>query len=133
MTEYTGSPAYIAFKGTALNSDFRELGNSETIDIVDASAGADVAKTYLTTLEDGTGTLTLLDQTGGTAATAPWQVCDKGQQGTLEWGPEGTATGKPRHYVNAIVTSRERPIKYNDVTILTVGFQYSGVVADTSY
>lgn len=133
MAEYTGNDLYLAFKGTTLHADFRTFTTSEAIDLVDASAGADVAKTYLTALEDGTGTVELLDQTGGTAATAAWQLCDKGAEGTLEWGPEGTATGKPRHYVNAIVSSRDRNHPYNDVSTLTVNFQFSGVVTDTAY
>lgn len=133
MAEYTGNDLYLAFKGTAIHADFREFSTSESIDLVDSSAGADVAKTYLTALEDGTGSLMVLDQTGGTAATYIYNLCDKGQEGTLEWGPEGTATGKPRHYVNAISQSRERTNPYADVAQLTFNFQFSGVVTDTVY
>lgn len=133
MAEYTGNDLYLSFKGTAIHADFREFSASEEIDLVDASAGADVAKTYLTALEDGTASLTLLDQTGGTAATAMWQLMDKGTSGTLIWAPEGTATGKPKHTVVAIVSSRERKVPYDDVVELTFEFQFSGVVADAVY
>lgn len=134
MAEYTGTALYAAFKGTAISTDFRTLTTSEEMDVVDASAGADVAKSYLTALEDGTATLELLDQTGGTAATAMWNLMDKGASGTLEWAPEGTATNKPRHYVaTAIVTSRERETPYDDVVALTFEFQFSSVVVDTAY
>lgn len=133
MAEYTGNDLYLSFAGTTVHADFREFSASEEIDLVDASAGADVAKTYLTALEDGTASLTLLDQTGGTAATAMWQLMDKGAEGSLIWAPEGTATGKPKHYVNAIVSSRERSMPYDDVVELTFEFQFSGVVTDTVY
>lgn len=133
MPEYTGSAAYLAFKGTAINADYRTFESTEEIDLVDASAGADVAKTYLVALEDGSATLTLVDQTGGTAATAMWQLMDKGASGTLEWGPEGTATNKPRHYVNAIVGNRARTMPYDNVIELSFEFQFSGVVTDTAY
>ncbi|MCC7210133.1 MAG: hypothetical protein IT323_22710 [Anaerolineae bacterium] len=133
MAEYTGTAMYMTFAGTTIHADYREFSASEEIDLVDASAGADVAKTYLTALEDGTASLTLLDQTGGTAATAMWQLMDKGTSGTLIWAPEGTATGKPKHTVVAIVSSRERKVPYDDVVELTFEFQFSGVVADAVY
>jgi len=133
MGEYTGSGMYLAFKGTSLAVDYREFADSEEVALAEGSAGADVARTYLKTLEDGTATLSMVDQTGGTAATAPWNLMDKGAEGTLEWGPEGTATGKPRHYVNAIVVSRERTFPYDNVVESTYGFQFSGVVTDTAY
>lgn len=133
MAEYTGNDLYLTFAGTAIHADFRTFSTSEQIDLVDASAGADVAKTYLTALEDGTASLTLLDQTGGTAATAMWQLMDKGAEGSLIWGPEGTATGKPKHYVNAIVSSRDRSMPYDNVVELSFEFQFSGVVTDTTY
>lgn len=133
MAEYTGKDLYLSFAGTTIHADFREFTASEEIDLVDASAGADVAKTYLTALEDGTASLTLLDQTGGTAATAMWQLMDKGVSGTLIWAPEGTVATKPKHSVVAIVSSRERSIPYDDVVELTFEFQFSGVVSDTTY
>lgn len=133
MAEYTGSALYIAFKGTDLASDFREYSPNEEVGTVDASAGSDVSRTYLTTLEDGTATLNLLYQTGETAATDPWQLCDKAAEGSLEWGEEGTASNKPRHYVNAIVTSRAKTIPYDGVIEMTFNFQFSGTVTDTAY
>jgi len=133
MAEYVGKNLYVAFKGTVLQADFRTFSDDESMDMVDTSAGVDVAKTYLTTLEDGTATLELVDQTGGTATTAAWNLCDKGAEGTLEWGPEGTASTKPRHYVNAIVKGRKANYPYADIVTLTVDFQFSGVVTDTAY
>ena len=133
MAEYTGSTLFLSFAGTTISADYREFSASEEIDLVDASAGADVAKTYINALEDGTASLTLLDQTGGTAATAMWQLMDKGTSGTLIWSPEGTATGKPKHTVVAIVSSRERSIPYDDVVELSFEFQFNGVVSDTVY
>lgn len=133
MAEFTGKNLYLAFDGTAVNADFREFSEDEEVGTVDASAGSDVARTYLTTLEDGTASLTLLLQEDGTAATDPWQLMDKGNEGTLEWGPEGTATGKPKHTVNAIVTSRGKSVPYDDVVEMTFNFQFSGVVSDSAY
>lgn len=133
MAEFTGKNLYVAFKGTSLAVDYREFSEDEEVGTTDASAGSDVARTYLTTLEDGTATLSLLEQAGETAATDPWNLMDKAAEGTLEWGEEGTASNKPRHYVNAIVTSRGKTMPYDDVVEMTFGFQFSGTVTDTAY
>ena len=133
MAQYTGSALYLAFKGTVISTRYRSLKTKEEIDLEDQSAGNDVAKTYLATLEDGDASLDFLDVAGGTAATALWNLCDKGAEGTLEWGNEGTATGKPRHYVNAIVKDREKTEDYDKPVEGTITFQFSGVVTDTAY
>lgn len=133
MAEYTGSGLVVMFDGNALESDFREFSADHEIGTADASAGSDAARTYLTTLEDGTASLGLLLQTDGTAATDPRQLLAIGSEGTLEWGPEGTASGKPRRYVNAIVTSIGENVPYEDVVEVNVEFQFSGQLTNTTY
>ena len=130
MGEYTGKDLYVIFGSTALTTDYRSFTEEETIDTVEKTAGADTVKTYLTTTKDGTASIDVLDSTGGTAA---WAAVAVGTEGTLEWAPEGTAATKPRHYVNAIVTSRSKPVAYADVVTFTVNFQFSGAVTDTVY
>ena len=130
MAEYVGNGLYITFGGTVLHSDFRTFETEETVDMVDSSAGADVAKTYLKALEDGTASLELVDQTVGTLV---WAAIKKGNYGTLVWGPEGTASGKPKQQVLAYSTSRGRSQPYNDVVVLTAQFQFSGTITDTVY
>jgi hypothetical protein len=130
MAKYTGNALYLAFHGVALNTDFRSFSDTETIDTVDASAGADTVKTYLTTLKDGTASGEFVDQTGGSAI---WTALTPGTAGTLEWGPEGTASGKQRHYVNAICTNRKRDTPYSDIVVISAEFQFSGAVTDTAY
>ena len=132
MAEMTGSALYLAFKGTAIQADFREFTASTEMGTVDASAGSDTGRSYLTTLEDGTASAMLLLQTGGTASTDPRQLCAVGAEGTLEWGPEGTAAGKPRRYVNAIVTSLEESIPYEDVVELSIEWQFSANASVTN-
>jgi len=130
LGEYTGKDLYVIFGSTALTTDYRSWTEEETIDTVDKTAGADTVKTYLTTTKDGTASIDVLDSTGGTAM---WAAVAVGTEGTLEWAPEGTADTKPRHYVNAIVTSRSKPVAYADVVTFTVNFQFSGAVTDTTY
>ena len=125
-----GKAAYIAFKGTALNTNFRTFSHAETIDLVDQSAGSDTNKTYLTALKDGTSPLTFKYKAGD---TAQWGLVALGAEGTLECGAEGTAAGKPRSYVNAIVQSRTKSMTYNDLVVVDISFQYSGGVTDSTY
>ncbi len=131
MAQYTGSALVVSFKGTAISGRFTSFSTNEEIDLKDQSAGADTAKTYLAALEDGDAKLEVLNERDGTAATALWNLCDKGAEGTLQWQPEGTATGDTKHWVNAIVKSRGREFPFDDVVKATIDFQFSGAVTDT--
>lgn len=131
MAQYTGTDLLITFKGTTVSTRFRGFKTKEEKDLVDQSAGNDTAKTYLTALEDGDAQMETLDVRDGTAALAVWNLCDKGAEGTLQWQPEGTATGKPKHWVNAIVKSRDRDFPYDDSVKANFTFQFSGAVTDT--
>jgi len=125
-----GTNAYIAFKGTVLDTNFRSFSQAETIDLVDQSAGSDANKTYLTALKDGNSPLTFKYKAGD---TAQWGLVALGAEGTLECGAEGTAAGKPRSYVNAIVSGRTKSMSYNDLIVVDVTFQFSGAVTDGTY
>lgn len=130
MAGITGSALYLKFGSTALNTDYRAFGPSEEIGIVDQSAGADTARTYLTTLEDGTASSTIVIQSEDTTT---WGAVDIGTEATLEWGEEGTAAGKPKHTANAIVTGRAKSVDYADLVVADITWQFSGAVADSTY
>lgn len=122
-----GTNAYIKFNGGTVNSDYRTLDVSRSIDIVEKSAGSDGAKTYITTLKDGTASLEMT-YAGGTATNSYLAQFSVGTEGTLEWAPEGTATGKPKFAVNAIVVGHSHTSPYNELITYTVDFQFSGTV-----
>ena len=130
MAGITGSALYLAFASTVLDTDYRSFSPAEEMGTVDQSAGADTNRTYLTTIKDGTASVTILIQSEDTTT---WGAVVPGTEGTLEWGEEGTAAGKPQHTVNAIVTSREKTIEFEDVVGADVEFQYSGAVTDSTY
>ena len=130
MAGITGTALYLLFAGNVLDTDYRSFGPSEEIGTVDQSAGADTVRTYLTTLKDGTATVSLVLQS---ADTTTWGYVVPGTEGSLEWAEEGTVAGKPRHYANAIVMSREKGMEYADLVTMDVGFQFSGAVTDTTY
>ena len=130
MAGITGSALYLKFGDTVLDTDYRAFGPSEEIGLVDQSAGADTERTYLTTLKDGTATATIVIQAGDTTT---WGAVAPGTEGTLEWGEEGTANGKPKHTVNAIVTGREKSIEYADLIVADITWQFSGAITDSTY
>lgn len=130
MPEYTGSGLYVAFAGTVFSTRFRSFDADETQALVAKDAGADGAMTYLNTLADGKGTLEVLAEAAGTAL---WAAGVKGASGTLIWGDEGTAAGKPKHSVPAIVARRRRNTVYNDIVKLTFDFQFNGTVTDGTW
>lgn len=133
MTAYTGQALYVTFGGTTAHADYRSLEVNSEKGLEDGSAGADVGRTYLGTLKDGTATLTLRS-ISGTAGTAMWITWIEGAAGTLVFGPEGTATGKVKGSVYAIIASRTTPMEYDQVAEWTFEFQFSdssGIVYST--
>lgn len=120
-----GSAAYISFNGVAVQADYRAFNVEETIDTVDKTAGSETDKSYIPTLKDGTAELVYAYAgSAGTAISTNFQV---GTQGTLLYGAEGTATGKPKGgWANAIVVGHSKPMAYNDLIVRTVKFQKSG-------
>lgn len=130
IAEYVGSALHLAFGAIVLSGDFRKFTVDETVDIVDGSAGSDTYKPKYATQQDAKATASLVDQTGGTVL---WDAHLLGFEGTLEWGPEGTVTGKPRHYAMAIVAKRTRDIPYDNVVELSFDYDISGAITDTVY
>lgn len=121
-TTYTGSGLYLKFGSTELAADYRSFTPSFSIGLEDASAGSDTGMSRLTTLKDGSASLTMRAPVGGTATSA---ALEEGTEGTLEWGPEGTATNKPKRSVNCFVESFEETLAYAGVTEWSVTFQQS--------
>lgn len=132
VSGYLGKAAYVKFGSTVLNTYYRTLTPDEEIELVEKTAGADANKTYLSGAKDGTieGEFVMPQ---GSAGTAVWGAVAPGTEATLEWGPEGTASGKPKHTVNAMVRRRGKPLTYNDLSTFAVSWQMSGAVADSAY
>ena len=134
MPEYTGKDLrldWIHAGGTiTLSGDYRTLSESKEMALVDASAGADTDRTYLTTLKDGTLEFSALHQTGGSVLKA---ALEPGTFGTLIVGPEGTAAGKPKESIPAIVSNRTVQYPYDDVIEISATFQRNGSSAGTVY
>ena len=130
MPGMTGIAGWIKFGSTVLSTDYRAFSPTETGDVVDASAGADTGRTYLTTLKDGTATASLALQTG--AGTLIWNAVAPLTDDTLWWAEEGSSAGKQIHSVWAIVTERRKSMGYADLVMADVTWQFSGAVSDSA-
>lgn len=130
MAEYTGTNLYLTFGGTVLSADYREFEPTEEVKMVDGSAGSDSATFMYATLTKGKAKLKLVDQAAGTVA---WAALATKTSGTLIWGEEGTASGKPKHTVVAIVSDRKKKLQYDDITEIEVNFEFQGAVSDSAY
>jgi len=134
MTEYTGSAlvgSFIYSGGTVVfNTDYRSLTSAPTVGLVDASAGSDTDKTYLTTLKDGKYSLKLVAQTGGTVLET---ALTEGNSGTLIIGREGTASGKPKETVPVIVMGPQFNYPYDGIVEISCDFQKNGTRVMSAY
>ena len=125
MAHFAGDAAYIEFAGIELNTDYRNFDGDRSIDKSETTAGADTDKSYLPTIRDGTFKMTFV-QDNSASGTAVVGTLYEGSEGTLIWGPEGTATGKPKYSCVAFVESLSTPLKYNEATMRDVTFQKNG-------
>jgi hypothetical protein len=114
----------------ALNADFRTFNYTPSVQLIDQSRGADLAKRYLANLKDGQATLTALNPIGGTAIA---QALVEGASGTLIVGREGTATGKPKLTIPAICQGAKFTIPYDNNVELACDFQQNGLRVETAY
>jgi hypothetical protein len=120
-TSFVGSGLYLKFGNTVLSGEFRSFNEAEDGATVDGSAGADTFRRKLMTLSDGSATYECVAQAGGTAI---WAAVAPKTEGTLVWGPEGTATNKPKGSVNCVVSSRARSIPYDGIVTYSIKFDY---------
>ena len=130
MGASTGKVLYLEFGGNVLDTDYRAFSSTETGGVVDASAGADANRTYLTTLKDGTATATVVVQVNDAAA---WLVVVPGTAGTLQWAEEGNSSGSQCHNVYAYVTERRKTMAYADLIVADVSWQFTSAVSASVY
>jgi hypothetical protein len=134
MTRFVGNNLAVYFKGTLISGNQTEYSNKREMGLVDASAGADAARTYLTTLKDGSAKFSTYIVTSATATTDVPNLCIEGASGTLEWAPEGSSSGKVKHTCNtAIIKSQETKHPFDKVTEMTLEIQFSAAVSDGTY
>ena len=136
-----GKNAYIRLDNssgtlTDLSSITNEVSYSQSIDTADTSTYGTNAKTYITGQNDATVSLTgLFDATSATVIEGTINALIAGTiaSATLEFGPEGSASGDKKYTMEVIVTSYEIGAPVSDVVSLSVEFQRTGATTVGTY
>lgn len=129
MAEYLGRNASLVFDSVTLAPGrYTSIDTDESVALVDKSAGSDTHDSFLAALESGGVTINLNASAGDTDT---WNGVEPGTEGTLVYGPEGTAVGKPSFTAVAIIESRQSKQAYNDIRRLTLTLKLqASLVAD---
>ena len=107
-----------------LSGDFRALNLNREQETTDITAGGDSARSYRGTVKKFGAKLETLFI--GTAGSAAYTAVALGAEGTLLYGPQGTAVGQPKGGFPAIVSKQNIDLPYDEVVTMTVEFQGQG-------
>lgn len=116
----TGADYYIAFKGVDITPRYRRFDPGLREETADVTAGGDQVRLYAPTLRVVNPRLTGIYDSGTAIGTAILAALTEGGEGTLLWGPEGTATGRPKWGILARVTRFNIPAEYDGETEIEV-------------
>lgn len=122
---FTGKPLVVKFRGITLTEHGRNFEITHEQEQADGTAGADDYRVFLNTVKNIGASMDIL-QSSGTAGSAVIAALQPGQEGTLEWAPEGTATGKPKWGFVGRVSNSSMSHPYDDVAMLAVEWTNAG-------
>jgi hypothetical protein len=129
MARLVGRDFYATFKGISMVAiPFRTFDDGLEEEMAEGSGGSDAIRNYVKTLDKIEPSFEWVYD-NGTAGTALAAVLEPGQEGTLLWGPRGSAAGLPKWGVTCRVVKATPDITYDDVQIDKVKF----VVTSGSY
>lgn len=135
MPAFSGSALYLAWVysgGTiTLHGDFRQFDWTPSLSLIESTAGADTFREYISGIgEGGDIGVSLVMQTGSTALLS---ALARGVSGTILYGPEGTATGKPKSIIPAISKGPAYSQPYDDIVELKISWQQSAAETQTTW
>lgn len=130
MAKYSGKDLEVTYDGTAIEGYAQELNVPESQPAIETTSFGEADETYIASAVTGRkASLTALDDS--TPANLH-DVCVPGTSATLEWYPQGNSTGKPKKSAEAIVTDRNITYPVKDTVKLTVEFQLTGAVTEST-
>lgn len=135
MAAFSGSAMYLAWVYTGgtvlLNTDFRQFDWTPSLALIESTAGADTFREYISGIgEGGDISLSCVMQSAGTALIT---ALARGNSGTILYGPEGTATGKPKSTIPAISKGPAYSQPYDDVVEFKLSWQQSAAETNTTW
>jgi hypothetical protein len=138
--EFLGSALYAQWIGSAIGgslgtillaTDSRSFNYAPSLDIVDATAGADTARRKIMYLKDGQISCTQIMQSD--QGTTVFPLLGEGVQGTMTWAEAGTASGKPKHVAPFICMGSSISVPYSDVVTIDTTWQQNGARVDSGW
>jgi hypothetical protein len=111
-------------------AEIRSFSIDEVIDVVEDTSMGDSSKTYLASIKDFSGSVDVLfDETDTNGQTA----LAVGSSVTLNFAPEGTASGDVKLTGTAIVTGKSINSSFDGLVEASISIQGSGGLTTTTY
>lgn len=126
MAKITGKNLYVQFGSTNLSGSQRTFDVSQMQETADMTAGADDYRNFANTVKTIEATMEVVMQEHSTGGSAILAALTLGTNGTLIWGAEGTATGKPKDGFYATLVDASKAIPFDDAYVLKLKFQMAG-------
>lgn len=132
MPSYTGQNLVLQWvwaSGTInMNTDYQTATYTPSVELLDDTAGADTARTYIAGLKNGVLAYTGLMQAGSLPAWG--SAFPEGQIGTAYLSPEGTAAGKFKQTIPAICQGMVNNFGYQTQVSTAISWQQNGSRTD---
>ena len=129
MATHLGKEGTVQVGSNAI-AEIRGFSIDETIDTVEDTSMGDSSKTYLASIKDFSGSVDVLyDETDTNGQTA----LSVGSSVTLNFAPEGTASGDVKLTGTAIVTGKSITSSFDGLVESTITVQGTGGLTTTTY
>ena len=129
MATHLGKEGTVQVGSNAI-AEIRGFSIDETIDTVEDTSMGDSSKTYLASIKDFSGTVDVLyDETDTNGQTA----LSLGSSVTLNFAPEGTASGDVKLTGTAIVTGKSVTSSFDGLVESTISVQGTGGLTTGTY
>ncbi|MBT60424.1 MAG: hypothetical protein CMA63_02580 [Euryarchaeota archaeon] len=111
-------------------AEIRSFSIDETIDTVEDTSMGDASKSYLASIKDFSGSIDVIyDETDTNGQTA----LAVGATVTLNFAPEGTASGDVKLTGSAIVTGKSINSSFDGLVEASISIQGTGGLTTTTY
>ena len=128
---FTGKDLYVKFNTTVLSGAHTNFQWSTTGDQADLTAGADTFH-YFVGMREAT-TMSMDSWMNGSTLT-PWNAVAINTVGSLEVGPYGTATGKPKYsWSRTLVSGVDPAVPYDGGITYAIKWNASAIGTATYY
>lgn len=108
------------------SGDYTKFSPGFDIEMLDGSAGNDADRVYVPGKKDGTASLTVWDTVAGGSIYE--QAFAVGNGGSLYWGTQGSAAGKPKRAIFGYVKSFKPKLDFDSLAAFDIEIQKSGAV-----